>query len=265
MNANTDSKKLQSGSRDPETSNGSTVSGASTELTRALAIQASFQKLNPNDKDELLAKLYDDERSMKLEFGSLVTATCYSVQERVSIHVFRVSILSLKAYESAPGERDPSLLSEHNGEIIGAKSIAEIFEILNPYWNYLNYEIVGYIINRHGTSDDHKNLKKYEDMLKKFCERRIFELPLLDNGSDIEKTVQKQAKFVVKLDKAEGIQGKELLQVRTQIAKILHVNIAAIVICSVDPGCVQLTFLIPKFVSQEIFPLSCEQISALFK
>ena len=80
MNANTDSKKLQSGSRDPETSNGSTVSGASIELTRALAIQPSFQKLNLNDKDELLAKLYD-ERSMKLEFASLVTATCYSAQE----------------------------------------------------------------------------------------------------------------------------------------------------------------------------------------
>ena len=81
MNANTDSKKLQSGSRDPETSNGSTVSGASTELTCAVAIQPSFQKLNLNDQDGLLAKLYDDERSMKLEFASLVTATCYSVQE----------------------------------------------------------------------------------------------------------------------------------------------------------------------------------------
>ena len=96
-------------------------------------------------------------------------------------------------------------------------------------------------------------------MLKKFCERRIFELSLLDNGS----AIGKQAKFAVKLDEAEGIQG--LLLIRTQIAKILQVNVPAFVICSVDPKCVLLTFLIPKFVSQEIFPFSCEQTSALCK
>ena len=96
MSANSNSMKVRSGSREPETSNGSTVSSASTGLTRALAIQTSFQKLNPNDQDELLAKLYDDETSMKLEFASLVTATCCSVHKRVPISVFRVSILSLK-------------------------------------------------------------------------------------------------------------------------------------------------------------------------
>ena len=98
-------------------------------------------------------------------------------------------------------------------------------------------------------------------MLKKFCERRIFELSLIDNGS----AIGKQAKFAVKLDEAEGIQGKELLLIRTQIAKILQVNVPAFVICSVDPKRVLLTFPIPKFVSQEIFPLSCEQTSALRK
>ena len=265
MSANSDSNKLQSGSREPETSNGCTASSASTGLIHALAIQTSFQKLNPDDQDELLAKLYDDDRSMKLEFASLVIATCYSVQERVPISEFRFSILALQAYEPAPGEQDPSLLSEHSGKIKGAKSIAEIFEILNPYWNYLTYEIVGYIINHHGTSDDRKNLKKYEDMFNEFCERRIFELPLLDNGSDIGKTVQKQAKFAVKLDIANGIQGKELFRIRTKIAKILRVNVSAFVICSVEPGCVLLTFLIPKFVSQKIFPLSRDQTSALPK
>ena len=39
MSANRNSTKVQSGSREPETSNGRTVSSASTGLTRALAIQ----------------------------------------------------------------------------------------------------------------------------------------------------------------------------------------------------------------------------------
>ena len=50
---------------------------------------------------------------------------------------------------------------------------------------------------------------------------------------------------------------------RGRIAEILHVKLAALNIVRVDPGCVQLTFMIPKFVAQEIFPLSDDQTSAL--
>ena len=265
VSVNSDSMKLQSVSRKPESSEGSTAKGTNAGLTRALVIQPAFQKLNPNDRVELLSKLYDDEKSMTREFASLVTATLYSVQERVPTDIFCVSILSLKAYEPAPGERDRSLLDEHSREIKEAKSIAEIFKILTPYWNYLNYEILEDIIKNHGTSNDCQKLKEYKYKLNSFCQRRIFELPLLDNGRDIEKAFKNQVKFAIKLDKAEDIPGKELLQIRTQIAKILQVNVAAFVICSVDPGCVLLTFLIPKFVSQKIFPLSRDQTSALPK
>ena len=254
--------KLQSG-LGPDSSITNTVNGTNAGLNPALAIQSSFQTLNRNDRDVLMAKLRDDEKSMKLEFGSLVTTTCYSVQKHVSIEIFCVSILSLKAYEPAPGERDRSLLDQHSGEIKKAKSVAEIFCILMPYWNYLNYEILEYIIKEHGRSDDMEKLRGYEDKLKKFCERRFFELSLPDNGDDSGKTFPNQEKFAVKLDKTEGIKGKELLQIRMQIAKILQVNVATLVIYSLDEGCVQLTFLMPKFVAREIFPLSYEQASAL--
>ena len=174
VSVNSDSMKLQLVSREPESSDGSTVKGTNTGLTRALAIQPAFQKLNPNERVELLSKLYDDEKSMTREFASLVTATLYSVQERVPTDVFCVSILLLKAYEPAPGEQDRSLLDEHCREIKEAKIIAEIFKILTPYWNYLNYEILEYIIKDHGTRNDCEKLKEYEAKLYSFCERRIF-------------------------------------------------------------------------------------------
>ena len=258
-----DSTQLQSGLREHQSSNASTASDTNTGFTNVLRFQPSFQKLSSNEQDELMAKLYDDEESMKLHFGSLVTATCRSVEKNVLIKIFCVSILSVKAYEPAPGERDRSLLDEHSGEIKAAKSIADIFAILTSYWNYLNYEILKYIVKEHGTIDDHIRLKNYEEELKKFCERRIFELPLFENGSGNGKTFPNQEKFAVKFDKPEGITCKEVLQIRKQIAKILHVNLAAFVIYRVDVGCVQLTFLIPKFIPQEIFPLSYKQKSAL--
>ena len=249
--------------REDESSNRSTTRDANTMLSNA---QSSFQKLSSSEQDKLLAKLYDDEESIKLKFGSLVTATCISVQSRVSVDIFRASILSMKAYEPALGVGDQSLFDEESGEIKVAKSVTNIFAILTPYWNYLNIEILKYIIKEHGTVDDHVSLKNYDEELKKFCERKSLELPMLVNGSgDVGNTFPNQVKFVVKFDKPESITANQLLQIRKQIANIFHVNVTAFKFCHVEVGCVQLTFLIPKFVSQKIFPLSWEQRSALYK
>ena len=228
---------------------------ASTEHTSASAIQPL--------EDETRAKLYDDEKWIEHKFGFLVTATCRSVQERVPVDLFRVTILSLQAYEPAPGVQNRSLLGEHTGEINLAKSVADIVAIVSPYMNYLTFDLLKYIIEQHGTKDDHVKLENYERNLQEFFKQRIFELPILE--SNLKSTSSKQAKFAVKLNMCEGIAGEELLQIRAKIAKILHVDIAALVLCRVNKGCVQLTFLIPKFVSQKIFPLSWEQTSELYK
>ena len=209
-----------------------------------------------------MAKLYDDEETMKLRFGSLVTETRDSVEKQTTVVKFAGSILALGAYEPAPEVRDRSLLDEHRVEIKNAQTISEIFIVLSAYWNYLSYEILEYIINHYGTSDDISRLECYNEEVHKFCKRRLFEL--IENGSSTDSIPnQKQAKFVVKLDVREDITYKEVIQIRRRIAKILCVNVAAFIVSQVDVGCVQLTFLIPKFVAQEILPLSKEQTSAL--
>ena len=260
VSANSDITRLQSDLREHENSN---ESGTSTEPTSALTVQPSFRNLTCSKKDEIKAKLYEDEKCIQHEFGFLVTATCRSVQERVSVGLFRVSILSLQAYEPAPGVRNRSLLGEHSEEINLAKSVADIFAIVTPYMNYLSFDLLKYIIKPHGTNDDHTKLEKYERKLQEFLKQRIFELPLLE--SSLKNVSSKQAKFAVKFNKPASITGEELLQITAKIAKILHVNIAALVLYCVKEGCVQLTFLIPKFVSQEKFPLSWDQTSALSK
>ena len=247
-----------------ECSNANTANGVNTGLMDTLSKRPSFQQLSSSEQEELMAKMYDDEESMKFKFSALVTATGNSVEKQTTVGKFATSILALGAYDPAPEERDRSLLDEHRKEIRSAETISEIFIILSAYWNYLSYEILKHIIGRFGTSDDKKGLETYNEDLENFCKRRIFEL--LENGGgtdDMQK--QKQAKFVVKLDVREDITCKEVFQIRLRIAKILCVNLAAFIISHVDVGCVQLTFLIPKFVAQEIFPLSDKQTSTLSK
>ena len=224
----------------------------------------SFQQLSSSEKEELRAMLDDDEEQMKLHFGRIVTKTCDSVEKQTTLAKFAVSILALGAYDPAPEVQDRSLLHEHREEIKGAKAISDIFIILSAYWNYLNYEVLKYIIELYGTSEDIEDLKNYTRKLHNFCKRRIFELPKSSSETGNVQN-EKQTKFVIKLDVQENITCKEVLQIRCRIAKILRINVAALTISQMDIGCVQLTFLIPKFLVQEVFPLSSEQISALSK
>ena len=262
---NSSSQELQSGLQH-EHSISSNANGASTGSSNVLSRHPPFLHLSASEQEELKAMLDDDVREMKRQFGFLVTKTRDSVEERIPVGKYATSILALGAYEPVPEERNKSLLNEHREEIKMATSISEIFNILSAYWNYLNYEILEITIELYGTSDDKERLERYNEHLQIFCERRIFELSLPENSCSSSNTLSsKQEKVAVKLNVCEDNKCNELLRIRSRIAKILHVKLATLIIDGVDAGCVQLTFLIPTFVAQEIFPLSNEQMSAFHK
>ena len=200
-------------------------------------------------------------RNMQHEFGNLVTKTCNSVEKQIPVKMFATSVLALSAYEPAPGDRDWSLLDEHREEINGAETVSKIFNILCPYWNYLNYELLEYIIKLYGTSDDAERLASYCENLQKFFKPRLFEVLMPESGTGTGDS--KRKKIAVKLDVCKRSTYKELRQIKGSITRILHVNVATLIIVNVEDGCVQLTFLIAKFIAEEIFPLSHEQESAL--
>ena len=254
---------MQSNWREHEGSDRRSKSDVNTGLTDVLSKRPEFQQLSTSEHEDLMVTLYDDEKSMKRQFGKLVVKTHNSVEERIPVLRFAGSILALGAYEPAPRDRDRSLLDEHREEIKNAGSISEIFNILSTYWNYLTYEILEYIIVLYGTSDDAERLRKYNKELYKFCKRRIFELP--PEGGNGNMLSPKQERFRVKLNLRKDITYQQLLQIRERIAMILKIRLAALLLSCVDEGCVELTFLIPKFVAQDLFPLSCEQTSALSK
>ena len=119
-----------------------------------------------------------------------------------------------------------------------------------------------YIIEHYGTRDDTERLRRYNEELHRFCERRIFELPLPESGSGTGNVSSpRQERFVVKLNVRGDTPCEEARRIKGIIAKILNVRLATLIIHNVDLGCVQLTFLLPKFVAQEIFPLSKHQHS----
>ena len=226
---------MQSKSRDHEESDAKSASEINTGLTDVLSKRPEFQQLSTSEQEELMVKLYDDEKSMRRQFGKLVVKTCDSIEERVPVVEFARSILALGTYDSARGERDPALFDKHSEKIKRAGSISEIFHILSTYWNYLTVEILEYIIELYGTSDDIERLKSYEEMLHKFCKRRMFVVPVSDTGNE-----QSPRQICVMLNLRKDITCQEVLQIKGRIAKILRVPLSTLIIVSVEGGITRL-------------------------
>ena len=137
-----------------------------------------------------------------------------------------------------------------------AKNISEIFWILK------DYHIIEHIITVLGTKEDKSRLQNYKTDFQQYAKRRVYECrpprfgPLSEAG---------HADIFVKVDSDYEIYTvAELEEFRQTLSYILGVSSEGVLrLCLVEKGCFQLTFQIPLFVKEEIFPLSREQEMAL--
>lgn len=59
-------------------------------------------------------------------------------------------------------------LQKKKKKIIRAKGIQAVFDILDPYWNYVDYSLLEYIVKKYCDSTVKKQMKKYKRKLHKF-------------------------------------------------------------------------------------------------
>ena len=94
----------------------------------------------------------------------------------------------------------------------------------------------------------------------RYSKRRVYEcLPVFGPVSEAN-----HVDLVLKIDSVyEQFTLEALENFRHRLKEILHLSQSVLRLCRVDKGCFQLTFQVPLFVQQEIFPLSSEQERAL--
>lgn len=59
-------------------------------------------------------------------------------------------------------------LQKKKKKIIRAKGVQAVFDILDPYWNYVDYSLLDYIVKKYCDSTVKKQMKKYKCKLHKF-------------------------------------------------------------------------------------------------
>ena len=245
-----------------------------------------FPKLNSEDKAELEAQLIMSADSMRKKFASLLVSVVYSFQNQdIDPRKIVTAILALTEYDD-PAIGKP-LLEREKQALKKSRSIDDTFDVLRPHMTFFNYEILQFLIEQVGSTDDKDNLQKFLREFRRFCRRSVFEIPPNVLGHSAEKVIDQQ-KFCVKITKQfkaallvqctkesesdsqttsstqlsssgedrEGICAPELgisledaKHIQRKLASVLKLKVSSIYLDSVSSGSTILTFLLSLHIS----------------
>ena len=217
--------------------------------------------LNREQQQELEERLQFESQDIMMQFQKLVSATVKSlIRRKVPLDELVLHVMTLGAFDPVFKEPQVPLLQHRLEKLKTANTISKIFLVLNDYFSFFNYEIVEHIIIELGTDEDKENLHSYQQKFDQYVERRIYECGLhLGPESETDKP-----NIIVKLDEQYGnYRVAKIKRFCHKLSETLHLSEGVLRLCRVQEGCVQLTFQVPSFVQQEIFPLSREQEKAL--
>ena len=247
------------------------VSGGSEYTVSPSSKEYTFPTLNPDDAAELEAQLITSAENMKKKFAALLWKTIESFKHQViSPQTLINGVLAVTEYED-PLVGKP-LLEREKEALAKAHSIDAIFNILRPHMTFFNYEVLEFLIETIGSSEDKHMLQQYLHDFQCFCRRSVFEVPKSIFGHSSEKVVQQQY-FHVKITKTFkaaflsectsesesslkkicapdlGISLENAKHIQRKIALLLKLKISSLYLDSVSAGSTILTFLIPSHIS----------------
>ena len=221
-----------------------------------------LSRLTPEQQQILKGKLQYETRHITIQFQYLVSGTLKSLKEQcVTVDDFIPHLMVLGTYSPVFKDAQVPVFRQQFKDLEKAKSISEIFWILKDYLSFFNYQIIEHIITVLGSKEDKSRLQNYKTDFQQYAKRRVYECPpqfgpLSEAG---------HADIFVKVDSEYEIYTvAEIEEFRQRLSYILGVSSEGVLhLCLVEKGCFQLTFQIPSFVKEGIFPLSREQERAL--
>lgn len=224
------------------------------------------KNLTRDEKEVLEAQLTIEYEHICDQYAELTEQIISSLSDcNITPKDLALVIMNLNAYSVLKDDStNQPLLKECLTKVREAGSLSEAFYVLHPYGSFFDCHIISRIVNsKLCTNDDRDKLNQYTKKLDEYCKRNIFEYPCLAN-SDVDSDLP-NCKLVLKVGNIvfSSFTGSALNKFRAKLAESLGIEVHTIIVRSVEAGCVKLTFQIPRFVADTIFPLSCEVISSL--
>ena len=208
--------------------------------------------LDEDDRIEMEDRLIADTTKMMIRFTAFTLIIQESFEKRIPLDKIKDFVLSLDAFNDGIGVKvlDP----QDKQKIENAKNLAQVFMTLRDYISFFNYEIVEYLIELLGSPDDQIQLREYCSVLDQFCKRNVFEVPAEAFSS--KSRIRTAKVFVLKLTERSRVTTLEYVRRLTRrIAEALGLQRAALQLCSIKQGCLELHFLVTVAVAKRIYPV----------
>ena len=115
-------------------------------------------------------KIREGAAQLQTQFVTVLTHTkiCFMKKEAESVGFLNEFRITLTTLPLSKRHQHMHFLKQEEDRIKKAKDIDEIFDILEPYWNYVDYALLQHIIKEFGTSELKKEMKKYITELEQF-------------------------------------------------------------------------------------------------
>ena len=230
----------------------------STELFPYLDIRG----LTKSETENLTSRLEEESKQIMFSFQGIVTQLRISLSEqKISPSTLTADLMSLGTLEHTlyTGPSIPYFYKRFQ-EMERAQDIDTIFIIIQGYTSFFDHGIIEHIVKFLGTENDKKMFQEYQEQLKEYCKRRVFECPPIyaaqndPYGSNI--VVKHDSKFA-------PFTPSQLQGFKHKLSKILHVSEHTLLLCTVEEGCIQMTYHLPGFVADRLFSLSNDQKTQL--
>ena len=196
---------------------------------------------------------------MEIQFSALVSDLLKSLQiRRISKGSVVASLAGFNTLKKVFGRRNQCVFRAQRGKLDKCSTITDVWKIIADYFSFFNYEIVDQITNSLGTDEDKENMKLYKTCFIEYARRRLVKEEISSDSREDTVTM------IVKLDSSyDNCELSRLKLFEWNLSSILNLNDVVLKLGKIDDGCIELTFLLPSFITSDIFPLSTDQERAL--
>lgn len=227
-------------------------------LTKSSFPYLDTANLLDSEKQRLRGRLLREWQEITCKYSSMKATICKSfVVRNVSVKELARVLADLGAFYPTRPQRP--LLEDRLEEVENSEDVDHVFFLLREFTSFFSYRIIEHIAEQLGTDQDKLRVMAYKEEFELYARRNIFECPIYSIARS------NQVNLVVKAewDDTQRLNIKHLEVFQDTISRILTVSKYAMRLCSVEKGCVQLTFQVPCFLEPELFPLTPDQEDAL--
>ena len=216
-----------------------------------------FQGLDEKEKEHLEQRLTMESENIQLSFYTLRNKFFDSLEHIPLKKLVRV-LKGFKVLKRVNSSKSASVVHSYEYVLENITDIEGVKDVIEEYSTFFDFRPVEYMINNVGLEKDRQLLEKYKEDFGHYIKRRVFECPCEVGPLEAPNSTKLFVKLESDYDKLV-----ELKQFQCCLSLILEVSVHVLRLSSVKDGCIQLTFLIPSFIQEAIFPLSADQERAM--